>query len=91
MKYWLVITRLMHGSCFSTLSVDAIMSIKTAYEIRRNWMGDPCVPLNYIWEGLNCSYPDLKPPTIISLDLSSSRLTGEISTLLANLTSIQSL
>ncbi|KAJ8638568.1 hypothetical protein MRB53_012835 [Persea americana] len=71
--------------------VDAIMSIKTAYEIRRNWMGDPCVPLNYIWEGLNCSYPDSKPPTIISLDLSSSRLTGEISTLLGNLTSIQSL
>ncbi|KAJ8638601.1 hypothetical protein MRB53_012868 [Persea americana] len=70
--------------------VDAIMNIKAVYQIKRNWMGDPCLPVNYSWNGLNCSYPDSSSPTIISLDLSSSGLTGEIATSLANLTSIQS-
>ncbi|KAJ8638545.1 hypothetical protein MRB53_012812 [Persea americana] len=71
--------------------VDAIMNIKAVYQIKRNWMGDPCVPSSYSWEGLNCSYPDSKPPTIISLDLSSSGLAGVLSSSLANLTSMLSL
>ncbi|RWR78194.1 putative LRR receptor-like serine/threonine-protein kinase [Cinnamomum micranthum f. kanehirae] len=71
--------------------VDAIMNIKAIYQIKRNWMGDPCLPVNYSWNGLNCSYPDSSSPTNISLDLSSSGLTGEIAPSLANLTSIQSL
>ncbi|RWR78142.1 putative LRR receptor-like serine/threonine-protein kinase [Cinnamomum micranthum f. kanehirae] len=71
--------------------VDAIMNIKAIYQIKRNWTGDPCVPSSYIWEGLNCSSPDSKPPTIISLDLSSSGLAGVLAPSLANLTSIQSL
>ncbi|XXG57257.1 hypothetical protein AAC387_Pa03g4475 [Persea americana] len=53
-------------------------------------MGDPYVPVNCSWDGLNCSYPDSKPPTIISLGLSSSGLTGEIAPSLAYLASIQS-
>ncbi|XXG57301.1 hypothetical protein AAC387_Pa03g4490 [Persea americana] len=71
--------------------VDTIMNIKAFYQIKRNWMGDPCVPSSYSWEGLNCSYPDSKPPTIISLDLSSSGLMGVLAPSLSNLTSIQSL
>ncbi|XXG57220.1 hypothetical protein AAC387_Pa03g4434 [Persea americana] len=71
--------------------VDTIMNIKAIHQIKRNWMGDPCVPSSYIWEGLNCSYANSKPPTIISLDLSSSGLTGVLAPSLANLTSIQSL
>ncbi|RWR78198.1 putative leucine-rich repeat receptor-like serine/threonine-protein kinase isoform X1 [Cinnamomum micranthum f. kanehirae] len=71
--------------------VDAIMNIKVVYQIKRNWMGDPCVPSSYSWEGLNCSYPDSKPPTIISLNLSSSGLAGVLAPSLANLTSILSL
>ena len=49
------------------ISVDAIMNIKAVYQIKRNWMGDPCLPVNYSWNGLNCSYPDSSAPTIISL------------------------
>ncbi|XP_077217307.1 putative LRR receptor-like serine/threonine-protein kinase At1g05700 isoform X2 [Tasmannia lanceolata] len=69
--------------------VDAIMNIKATYRVKRNWMGDPCLPKNYTWEGLNCSYDSSYPPTIISLDLSSTRLSGEIAPSLGNLTSIQ--
>nr|GEX21783.1 leucine-rich repeat transmembrane protein kinase protein [Tanacetum cinerariifolium] len=69
----------------------AIWNTKSAYRIKRNWQGDPCVPLKFLWEGLNCDYNDLNATKIISLNLSSSGLSGEIVTALANLTMIESL
>ncbi|KAL6335306.1 hypothetical protein AAG906_029547 [Vitis piasezkii] len=71
--------------------VDAIMNIKSLYGVKKNWQGDPCAPENYSWEGLNCSYNDYNPPRIISLNLSSSRLTGNITPYISNLTLLQSL
>ncbi|PON34728.1 Mitogen-activated protein kinase kinase kinase [Parasponia andersonii] len=71
--------------------VDAIMSIKSTYGVKKNWDGDPCVPLNYTWAGINCSSDVLEPPRIISLDLSSSGLTGNISTDISKLTTLESL
>ncbi|KAK9231894.1 hypothetical protein WN943_022135 [Citrus x changshan-huyou] len=69
--------------------VDALRNIKSTYGVKRNWQGDPCVPKNYWWDGLNCSYEDNNPSRIISLNLSSSGLTGEISPYFANLTAIE--
>ncbi|XP_062008514.1 senescence-induced receptor-like serine/threonine-protein kinase isoform X2 [Rosa rugosa] len=69
--------------------VEAITYVKSAYEITKNWQGDPCLPLNYLWEGLICSYPENDSPRIISLDLSSSGLTGEVSRSISNLAMIQ--
>ncbi|XP_010244372.1 PREDICTED: probable LRR receptor-like serine/threonine-protein kinase At4g29180 [Nelumbo nucifera] len=71
--------------------VDAIMSIRWTYRVDKNWVGDPCGPRNYSWEGLNCSYSGSDSPRIIALNLSSSGLTGEIIASIASLTSIQSL
>lgn len=34
--------------------VDAIMAIKTEYQVKKNWMGDPCLPKEFIWTGLQC-------------------------------------
>eukprot|EP00258_Populus_trichocarpa_P030877 XP_024446896.1 probable LRR receptor-like serine/threonine-protein kinase At1g05700 isoform X1 [Populus trichocarpa] len=69
--------------------VDAIMAIKKAYKIDRvDWQGDPCLPLT-TWTGLQCNNDN--PPRIISLNLSSSQLSGNIAVSLLNLTSIQSL
>lgn len=46
--------------------VDAMAEIRLQYQLKRNWMGDPCSPKAYTWDGLNCSYgPD--PPRIISM------------------------
>ncbi|XP_077210748.1 putative LRR receptor-like serine/threonine-protein kinase At1g05700 isoform X1 [Tasmannia lanceolata] len=70
---------------------DSIMNIKATYRVKRNWMGDPCLPKAYSWDGLNCSYDSSYPPTITSLNLSSSGLSGEIAPSLGNLTSIVSL
>ncbi|GJX56744.1 leucine-rich repeat transmembrane protein kinase protein [Tanacetum coccineum] len=69
----------------------AIWNTKSAYKLKRNWQGDPCVPRKFLWEGLNCDYNDLNSTKIISLNLSSSGLSGEIVTALANLTMIESL
>ncbi|RWR78157.1 putative LRR receptor-like serine/threonine-protein kinase [Cinnamomum micranthum f. kanehirae] len=71
--------------------VEAILDIKSTYQLKRNWVGDPCVPKNYSWEGLACNYALSDFPTILSLNLSSFGLKGEIAAALANLNSIQSL
>ncbi|MCH94375.1 receptor-like protein kinase, partial [Trifolium medium] len=54
-----------------------------------NWQGDPCGPLKYIWEGLNCSIDGYDPPRITSLNLSSSGLIGQIESSISKLTMLQ--
>ncbi|XVE52000.1 hypothetical protein DITRI_Ditri02bG0085200 [Diplodiscus trichospermus] len=68
--------------------VNAIVNIKSMYGLKRNWQGDPCAPREYTWEGLNCSYEDSSPPRIISLNLSSSGLSGDIPRYIVNLTQL---
>ncbi|XP_072952126.1 putative leucine-rich repeat receptor-like serine/threonine-protein kinase At2g19230 [Typha angustifolia] len=41
--------------------VDAITAIKVQYQMKRNWMGDPCAPKKYAWDGVICSY-EIFPP-----------------------------
>ncbi|THU72701.1 hypothetical protein C4D60_Mb04t14950 [Musa balbisiana] len=70
--------------------VDAMAEIRLQYQLKRNWMGDPCSPKAYTWDGLNCSYgPD--PPRIISINLTSAGLSGEISSSLAMLKAVKHL
>ncbi|XP_059644591.1 probable LRR receptor-like serine/threonine-protein kinase At1g05700 [Cornus florida] len=71
--------------------VAAIMSIKSIYGLKRNWQADPCAPEDYVWVGVTCSYDGSDPPRIISLNLSSSGLTGEIAPDMSDLTMIQTL
>ncbi|KAI4355558.1 hypothetical protein L6164_004318 [Bauhinia variegata] len=71
--------------------VDAITNIKSTYGLTRNWQGDPCAPVAYMWQGLNCSVSGTDPSRIISLNLSSSGLTGEIPLDISKLTMLQSL
>ncbi|XP_068652795.1 putative leucine-rich repeat receptor-like serine/threonine-protein kinase At2g19230 [Aristolochia californica] len=71
--------------------VYAITSIKDIYGVEKNWMADPCLPNKYMWDGLTCSYDDDNPPRIISLNLSSSGLSGKIDASIGNLKLIQSL
>ncbi|GMI93761.1 IMPAIRED OOMYCETE SUSCEPTIBILITY 1 [Hibiscus trionum] len=69
--------------------VDAILNIKSMYGLKKNWQGDPCTPQDFLWEGLNCTYDDNSPPRIVSLNLSSSGLTGGIPLYIQNLTQLQ--
>ncbi|XP_061371272.1 probable LRR receptor-like serine/threonine-protein kinase At4g29180 [Gastrolobium bilobum] len=71
--------------------VDAMMDIKENYRVQRNWVGDPCEPKNYSWEGLKCNYSTSLPPRIISLNLSSSSLSGIITPTISNLSLLESL
>ncbi|XP_047310405.1 probable LRR receptor-like serine/threonine-protein kinase At1g05700 [Impatiens glandulifera] len=72
--------------------VGGIMGIKSTYKVlKNNWQGDPCGPQPFSWDGVNCSFEGFNPPQIISLNLSSSGLTGEISPFIQNLTSLQTL
>nr|KYP51494.1 Receptor-like protein kinase At3g21340 family [Cajanus cajan] len=81
-----VITQL--DSPTQATDVGAIQDIKNAYQITRlNWQGDPCLPKQYAWEGLICSSDT--NPRIISLNLSSSKLTGEINTSFSYLTELE--
>ncbi|KAK7848794.1 putative leucine-rich repeat receptor-like protein kinase [Quercus suber] len=69
--------------------VGAITKIKSTYGVKRNWQGDPCAPQAYLWEGLNCSYDGYNAPRVISLNLSSSELTGAISADISTLVMLQ--
>ncbi|KAF8031042.1 hypothetical protein BT93_D0276 [Corymbia citriodora subsp. variegata] len=72
------------------LSVNAMYDVKKTYGvIRVSWQGDPCMPTQYTWSGLNCSYDS--SPRIISLNLSSSGLKGLIAASISNLTAVVTL
>ncbi|KAF8089131.1 hypothetical protein N665_0517s0018 [Sinapis alba] len=60
--------------------VVAIKKIQIAYGLSRvSWQGDPCVPKEYLWAGLNCNNTDSStPPTITSLNLSGNNLSGQL-------------
>ncbi|CAA7410059.1 unnamed protein product [Spirodela intermedia] len=68
--------------------VEAISKLKDLYKVKRNWDGDPCVPQNFTWEGLECSANASNYWRIISLNLSHSGLGGGIPPFIANLTSL---
>ncbi|XP_024003673.1 probable leucine-rich repeat receptor-like protein kinase At2g28990 isoform X1 [Eutrema salsugineum] len=78
----------------SSLSdVATIKNIKSTYRLSKiSWQGDPCLPQDFSWENLRCSYVDVStPPRIISLNLSESGLTGSIAPIFQNLTQLQEL
>ncbi|XP_021911933.1 putative leucine-rich repeat receptor-like protein kinase At2g19210 isoform X1 [Carica papaya] len=68
--------------------VLAILDIKMIYEVVDNWEGDPCGPI-FTWDDVNCSYSGYDPPRIISLNLSSKGLKGQISPSLSKIKSLQ--
>uniref|UniRef100_J3MWS7 Protein kinase domain-containing protein n=1 Tax=Oryza brachyantha TaxID=4533 RepID=J3MWS7_ORYBR len=69
---------------------DAIMAIKLEYGIKKNWMGDPCLPLEFAWSGVTCSnISGGNNMRIISLDLSNSNLSGVISNKFTQLTALE--
>ncbi|EFH53741.1 predicted protein [Arabidopsis lyrata subsp. lyrata] len=75
------------------IEVVAMKNIRTTYGLSRiSWQGDPCVPKQFLWDGLNCNITDISaPPRIISLNLSSSGLSGTIVHDFQNLTHLESL
>ncbi|XP_039158948.1 probable LRR receptor-like serine/threonine-protein kinase At1g05700 [Eucalyptus grandis] len=72
--------------CETTVKVmnDAKVTLRVNKE---SWQGDPCVPREFAWDGLNCSYTN--DPRIVSLKLSSSNLTGSIASSLSNLEALE--
>ncbi|XP_019702975.1 probable LRR receptor-like serine/threonine-protein kinase At1g05700 isoform X2 [Elaeis guineensis] len=64
--------------------VDAIMAIKVQYQVKKNWMGDPCSPKDYAWDGVSCD-----ASMIVAINLSSSGLTGVIGSSFARLKAIE--
>ncbi|XP_019099845.1 PREDICTED: putative receptor-like protein kinase At3g46340 [Camelina sativa] len=73
--------------------VIAMKNIKATYGLSRiSWQGDPCVPRQFLWDGLGCTDTNVStPPRITSLNLSSSGLTGSIAPGIQNLTNLQNL
>ncbi|XP_010443735.1 PREDICTED: receptor-like protein kinase At5g59670 [Camelina sativa] len=73
--------------------VDAIIEIAATYALNKtNWQGDPCVPEQLRWDGLNCKNTEMStPPRITSLNLSSSGLNGNIVAAIQSLTKLKKL
>ncbi|VAH09496.1 unnamed protein product [Triticum turgidum subsp. durum] len=77
------------GITTATQDVSAIAAIRGKYQVKKNWMGDPCVPKNFAWKGLGCSYAVSSPPSVTGLNLSSSGLSGNLSSSFAGLKGLQ--
>ncbi|KAI5019605.1 hypothetical protein ZWY2020_044493 [Hordeum vulgare] len=77
------------GIATAAPEVSAMTTIRDKYQVKRNWVGDPCAPTNFVWKGLHCSYSVSTPPTITGLNLSSSGLSGNISSSFASLKGLQ--
>ncbi|XP_022144021.1 probable LRR receptor-like serine/threonine-protein kinase At1g05700 [Momordica charantia] len=75
----------------STVSedADAMVGVKQTFRLIRNWQGDPCFPSDLLWDGLNCS--NNSPTRIVSINLRSSKLVGEIPASIENLQSLTTL
>ncbi|KAL6335728.1 hypothetical protein AAG906_039491 [Vitis piasezkii] len=84
------------------INVDAIKKIKAVYKVKKNWQGDPCLPIEFSWNGLSCS--DNSPISPVSSlcdyllkqtfhyrDLSFNSLTGEVPNFLSKLPSLKTL
>ncbi|KAI4305444.1 hypothetical protein L6164_028809 [Bauhinia variegata] len=66
--------------------VDAITSIQSTYGLTKNWQGDPCNPVQFLWDGINCTYDDgQNSPRITTLDFSNNSLNGEVPAFLSQL------
>ncbi|TVU49672.1 hypothetical protein EJB05_00998, partial [Eragrostis curvula] len=76
---------------WSKFHTKTMMTIRTKYSLKKNWMGDPCAPKAFAWDGLNCSYPSLSPATVTALLLSSSGLSGVVDASFSDLKSLQHL
>ncbi|XP_038898023.1 probable LRR receptor-like serine/threonine-protein kinase At1g51880 [Benincasa hispida] len=68
---------------------DAMRKLKSTYGVIKDWQGDPCIPKAYPWSGVGCTNESI--PRIISLNLSSSGLTGDISPDVSNLAALETL
>ncbi|KFK35823.1 hypothetical protein AALP_AA4G041800 [Arabis alpina] len=71
--------------------LSAMSSIKSVYKVKRNWEGDTCVPQDYTWEGVNCSFSGTSMPRVTALNLASAGLTGEIVSDISRLSQLQTL
>ncbi|XBJ26818.1 hypothetical protein VPH35_004170 [Triticum aestivum] len=77
------------GTATATQDVSALTAIRAKYRVKKNWMGDPCVPRKFVWDGLSCSYAVSSPPTVTGLNLSSMGLSGNISCSLGDLRGLE--
>ncbi|XP_049934477.1 putative leucine-rich repeat receptor-like serine/threonine-protein kinase At2g19230 isoform X4 [Nymphaea colorata] len=77
------------GSTTDAGDVTAITAIKEYYQLKRNWIGDPCLPDNSPWDGLTCGNDSR--PWIVTLDLSNGGLSGEIVDHISKLTELKTL
>uniref|UniRef100_J3L538 Protein kinase domain-containing protein n=1 Tax=Oryza brachyantha TaxID=4533 RepID=J3L538_ORYBR len=71
--------------------VSSMKSVKMQYNVPlKSWNGDPCSPKEYTWEGVRCNYYDgKKNPRITLVNLSASRISGNISLSFRDMSSLE--
>jgi hypothetical protein len=52
---------------FSVLNNSQMMAIRTTYMLTKNWMGDPCAPKAFAWDGRNFRYSSSGPASVTAL------------------------
>ncbi|KAJ1277258.1 hypothetical protein BS78_05G281300 [Paspalum vaginatum] len=85
------VIRQLNGSLTYAGDASAMLTIQIKYSMKRNWQGDPCMPIAFAWDSLNCTYNSSGPSRITAIYLSSNGLNGEIDPSFGQLTLLQHL
>lgn len=51
----------------NSIAVAAMNAIKANYKVNKGWSGDPCVPNELSWAGVNCTSNSSDGPRITAL------------------------
>ncbi|XP_002979562.2 nodulation receptor kinase [Selaginella moellendorffii] len=68
--------------------VGALLPLKGMYRSKLQWSGDPCLPLQTNWDGINC---DMRSggPAIVEVNLEGKGLNGSVPTSLSRLEDLE--
>ncbi|KAJ7547186.1 hypothetical protein O6H91_08G073600 [Diphasiastrum complanatum] len=72
----------------SSVDVQALEVLKNSWNLS-SWSGDPCLPVKYTWEWLECNTNS--PPKVTAMKLSNMNLSGSIPLAIKDLTSLTTL
>ncbi|KAL4558282.1 hypothetical protein LXL04_036480 [Taraxacum kok-saghyz] len=56
--------------------VEGLVSLQNAFDVLKEWGGDPCLPAPYSWEWISCNNDPM--PRVTSLNLTGFNLSGQL-------------
>ena len=63
--FFAILTITLISSFFFFLVVEGLVLLQETFSVLQEWTGDPCLPLSYTWDWVNCSSDDIPRVTAL--------------------------